>query len=173
MTYGHVHGRFQPFHNGHAKYLRWAIENSDRLIIGITNADPSHVKKEDADPGRHKPENNPYNYINRQKMIESFTKENVDIPTEVAPFPVNRPGLWGAYLPESTTHFVRVLEEWHQKKVNRLIKHGKNTRTTSAERQVSGKEVRCRMREGTRAWRQLVPESVVRVIEELDIILPK
>ena len=36
-----IHGRFQPFHNGHLEYLRGAAERSDEVWIGITNPDPA------------------------------------------------------------------------------------------------------------------------------------
>lgn len=34
--YGMIHGRFQPFHNGHWQYARAALARCDVLIIGIT-----------------------------------------------------------------------------------------------------------------------------------------
>jgi len=30
-----IHGRFQPFHNGHLEYMRGAADRSDELWIGI------------------------------------------------------------------------------------------------------------------------------------------
>ncbi len=41
--YGMIHGRFQPFHNGHLEYLLAALERCETLIIGITtdHATPS------------------------------------------------------------------------------------------------------------------------------------
>jgi cytidyltransferase-like protein len=39
MTIGCIHGRFQPFHNGHFEYLKAAYERSERLIVGITQYD--------------------------------------------------------------------------------------------------------------------------------------
>ena len=43
-----IHGRFQPFHNGHLEYLRGAAECCDELFVGITNPDPARVKPEPA-----------------------------------------------------------------------------------------------------------------------------
>ena len=50
MTSGMIHGRFQPFHNGHLEYLRGAAARSDEVFVGITNPDPSRVKEEPSDP---------------------------------------------------------------------------------------------------------------------------
>ena len=47
-----IHGRFQPFHNGHLEYLRGAAAQSDELFVGITNPDPQRIKEEPSDPQR-------------------------------------------------------------------------------------------------------------------------
>ena len=39
-----IHGRFQPFHNGHLEYLRGAAARSDEVFVGITNPDPARVQ---------------------------------------------------------------------------------------------------------------------------------
>ena len=62
MTRGMVHGRFQPFHNGHLEYLRGAAGRSDEVFVGITNPDPLRVRPEPSDPLRHLPESNPWSY---------------------------------------------------------------------------------------------------------------
>ena len=38
-----IHGRFQPFHNGHLEYLAGAAERSDEVFIGIGLAVPIDV----------------------------------------------------------------------------------------------------------------------------------
>jgi nicotinamide-nucleotide adenylyltransferase len=38
-------GRFQPFHNGHYKALKWILEKSNRVILGIGSAQHSHTKE--------------------------------------------------------------------------------------------------------------------------------
>ncbi len=66
-----VHGRFQPFHNGHLEYLRGAAERSDEVWVGITNPDPTRIKEEPSDPLRHLPESNPYTYAERLLMVKA------------------------------------------------------------------------------------------------------
>lgn len=43
VRYGMIHGRFQPFHNGHLEYALAALSRCSHLIVGITNPDPSTV----------------------------------------------------------------------------------------------------------------------------------
>jgi nicotinamide-nucleotide adenylyltransferase len=38
-------GRFQPFHNGHYEALKWILERSDKVILGIGSAQYSHTKE--------------------------------------------------------------------------------------------------------------------------------
>ena len=88
---GMIHGRFQPFHNGHLEYLRGAAERSDELWIGITNPDPARVKPEASDPARHLPESNPYSYAERLLMVKAAASDLELDPANVhvIPFPVN------------------------------------------------------------------------------------
>ena len=75
-----IHGRFQPFHNGHLEYLRGAAARSEAVFVGITNPDPRRVKEEPSDPMRHLPESNPFTYTERLLMIEAVaTDENIPV----------------------------------------------------------------------------------------------
>ena len=95
---GMVHGRFQPFHNGHLAYVLAAAGRCERLLVGITNPDPARTIPEDADPKRHLPEANPFTYTERLLMVEeSVAETRVDVPVHVIPFPVSSPELWSAY----------------------------------------------------------------------------
>ena len=70
-----IHGRFQPFHNGHLEYLRGAAALSDPVFVGITNPDPRRVREEPSDPLRHLPESNPFTYTERLLMIEAVVAQ--------------------------------------------------------------------------------------------------
>jgi cytidyltransferase-like protein len=71
-----IHGRFQPFHNGHFEYLQGAAAQSDEVWVGITNPDPTRVKPEPSDPVRHLPESNPYTYAERLLMVRPRPKRS-------------------------------------------------------------------------------------------------
>lgn len=164
MTIGHIHGRFQPFHSGHARYAQWAAEECDELIIGITNADPSHIKEEETDQKRHQKKHNPFLYYERYRMIENFVNSaSISTPISIMPFPINFPDLWGYYAPPGATHFIFVLEEWHEVKADRIRSHDRNVVTKQAQRDVSGSSIRGKMASG-RAWESEVPDAVAATI---------
>ena len=66
-----IHGRFQPFHNGHLEYLKGAAARADEIFVGITNPDRERIKLEASDPLRHLPESNPYTYVERLLMVKA------------------------------------------------------------------------------------------------------
>jgi nicotinamide-nucleotide adenylyltransferase len=163
-----IHGRFQPFHNGHLEYLLGAAERSDEVWVGITNPDPARVKPEPSDPLRHLPESNPYTYAERLLMV-SAAAEDVGVDVYVIPFPVNEPELWHAYAPPRATQFIRRFSPWGETKIDRFRAAGYEVviLDEGAEKEVSGAEVRAAMREGG-DWRGLVPAGVARVIDGFD-----
>jgi len=168
--FGMIHGRFQPFHNGHLEYLRAARELCDTLIIGITNPDPTLIAKEPASEHRHLPDANPFTYLERLLMIRAVVLDEA-IPLEkviVVPFPVNYPETWAHYVPRGVVHYVRVFSQWEQAKVDRLREYGYRAEILhpGAIKQVEASEIRRRMSAGE-DWRPLVPNAVARVIERL------
>ena len=118
-----IHGRFQPFHNGHLEYLRGAAAHSDVVFVGITNPDPSRIKEESSDPLRHLPESNPFSYVERLLMVAEVAHDE-GIRAHVIPFPVNEPELWPAYVPAGVTQFLRLFSEWGGTKLERLREAG-------------------------------------------------
>ena len=168
MRRGMIHGRFQPFHNGHLEYLRGAAARCDELFVGITNPDPRRIKEEPSDPLRHLPESNPFTYVERLLMIEAVAADE-GIHAHVIPFPVNEPELWPAYLPAGVTQYLRLFSDWGGTKLERLRAAGYEVVVLDegAEKEISGADVRAAMRDGE-AWESLVPPGVARVIRSLD-----
>ena len=162
-----IHGRFQPFHNGHLEYLKGAAERCDEVFVGITNPDPERIKPEASDQLRHLPESNPYTYVERLLMVKAAA---IDAGLElervhVIPFPVNEPELWPAYVPVDVTQFIRLFSDWGGTKLDRLREAGFEVVVLDegAEKGVSGVDVRSALREGG-DWESLVPPGVARVI---------
>ena len=170
MTSGMIHGRFQPFHNGHLEYLRGAAARSDEVFVGITNPDPQRVKEEASDPFRHLPESNPFTYVERLLMVEAVA-EDEGIHAHVIPFPVNEPELWPAYVPPRVTQYLRLFSEWGGTKLDRMREAGYEVVVLDegAEKEISGAVVRAALRSGTE-WESLVPPGVARVIRSLERI---
>jgi cytidyltransferase-like protein len=169
-----VHGRFQPFHNGHLEYLRGAFERSDEVFVGITNPDPSRIKPEASDPLRHLPESNPWSYAERLLMVKAAARAaGLDLArVHVIPFPVNEPELWPAYVPEVVTQFIRLFSEWGGTKLDRFREAGYEVVVLDEgiEKTISGANVREALRSGG-DWESLVPTGVARVIRSLDRVL--
>ena len=165
---GMIHGRFQPFHNGHLEYLRGAASRSEELFVGITNPDPRRIKEEPSDPLRHLPESNPFTYVERLLMIEAVAADE-GIRAHVIPFPVNEPELWPAYVPTGVTQYLRLFSDWGGTKLERLRAAGYEVVVLDegAEKEISGADVRAALREGGR-WESLVPAGVARVIRSLE-----
>ena len=166
---GMIHGRFQPFHNGHLEYLRGAAERSDEVFVGITNPDPARIKPEDADPVRHLPESNPFTYTERLLMVKAAATD-LGLELErihVIPFPVNEPELWAAYVPEGVTQYLRLFSDWGGMKLERLRAAGYEVVVLDegAEKEISGADVREALRSGGN-WESLVPAGVARVINQ-------
>jgi nicotinamide-nucleotide adenylyltransferase len=165
-----IHGRFQPFHNGHLEYLRGAAERSDEIWIGITNPDPERIQYEESDPLRHLPESNPYSYADRLLMAKAAA---ADLGLETArvhviPFPVNEPELWSAYVPADVTQYLRLFSAWGGTKLERLRAAGYEVviLDEGSEKSISGADVRAAMRAGDE-WTALVPPGVARVLNTL------
>lgn len=168
-----IHGRFQPFHNGHLEYLRGAAERSEELFVGITNPDPARVRPEPSDPLRHLPESNPWSYSERLLMVKAAA---VDTGLElervhVIPFPVNEPELWPAYVPAGVTQYIRLFSAWGGTKIERFRSAGFEVVVLDegAEKHVSGAEVREALRAGGE-WESLVPPGVAQVIRGLQAV---
>jgi nicotinamide-nucleotide adenylyltransferase len=165
-----IHGRFQPFHNGHLEYLRGAAERSDEVWIGITNPDPERIKPEPSDPLRHLPESNPFSYAERLLMAKAAAADlSLDLASvHVIPFPVNEPELWPAYVPDEVTQYLRLFSAWGGTKLDRLREAGYEVMILDegAEKEISGAEVRRALREGG-DWRSLVPPGVASILAEL------
>jgi cytidyltransferase-like protein len=165
---GMIHGRFQPFHNGHLEYLQGAAAQCDELWVGITNPDPARIKPEPSDPLRHLPESNPYSYAERLLMVKAAAAD-AEIDVHVIPFPVNEPELWHAYVPDGVTQFVRHFSEWGGTKIERFRAAGYEVVVLDegADKEISGADVRAAIRQGG-DWRSLVPPGVARVLDRLD-----
>jgi cytidyltransferase-like protein len=165
---GMIHGRFQPFHNGHLDYLRGAAAQSDRLLVGITNPDRARTKAESPAPGRESDAANPFTYTERAEMITGVLRDEGLGDALAIPFPVSQPDLWPDYVPDDTVHFLRVYDAWGEVKRSRLQAAGYEVRVLDpgTQKSVSGAEVRRLLALG-RDWDRLVPPATARVITPL------
>ncbi len=168
VAWGMIHGRFQPFHNGHLAYLTGAAARCDRLLVGITNPDRLHMRPTPEDANRHHPAANPNTYTERLLMVRAAAQAAGVGPVEVIPFPITEPELWPDYVPVGTVHFLRVFSPWGAAKLERLRGSGYRTVVleAAAGKDVSGEQVRATMNSGG-DWKALVPPAVVAILDSL------
>lgn len=125
FKYAVVHGRFQPFHNEHLAYLRWAHSYGTHLFIGITNFDRTAIQKEVTSNHRHTAFANPFTYWERAAMIQDALLEAGIDPTQftIVALPIHAPEKWSEFVPtdpNESIHLLRVFSEWEQEKASRL-----------------------------------------------------
>lgn len=171
--YGVIHGRFQGLHNGHMEYLLAGKARCRHLYIGITNVDPAVKKEADAaNPTRIQESSNPFSYFDRYCMIQTsmldagVTREEFDI----LPFPIEFPGRISNFVPMDAVFYITIYDEWGDRKKEILEELGLKTvvmwRRSLGQRLTSGTEIRELIRCGNLRWRSLVPDAVVRYIEQ-------
>ena len=168
VDWGMVHGRFQPFHNGHLECLQQASTRCRRLLIGITNPDRHSLIAEPGDPSRHLPASNPFTFTERLLMITAVLRDTpLRVPSYVIPFPINSPEVWNDYVPAGKVHFLRLFSEWGSVKIERLTGAGYRVVTLDpgAEKEVSGEQVRAAWRHDDPLWTSLVPPAVADAIQ--------
>ena len=168
--YGMIHGRFQPFHNGHLEYALSALTRCAHLIIGITNPDPSTIVAEAADPERHLPTANPFTFYERQWMIQAALSEAGIALSRISivPFPIHHPERWASYCPPDAVQYVRLFSGWGREKLERLEAAGWTVEVLDQgkEKEVSGNEVRRKLIAG-QDWQACVPKAVVEVLKAI------
>ena len=164
-----IHGRFQPFHNGHLEYLRGAAARSDVVFVGITNPDPARIKEEPSDPLRHLPESNPFSYVERLLMVTEVAQDE-GIRGARDPVPRQRAGALAG-----------VRAGGRDAVPPPLLRLGRHEARPPARGGLRGRRARRGRREGNlRAWtcvprcaavgdwEALVPPGVARVIRSLE-----
>ena len=171
---GFIHGRFQVLHNDHLTYLLAGKKECQRLVVGITNPDPSLTKQDDADVSRSDQAANPLTYYERFLMVQAALVE-AGLDREefiIVPFPVNFPELYRYYIPPEATFFLTIYDEWGEKKLSMFESFGLKTkilwRRSQAEKGLTSSEVRQKIVEG-KPWQDMVPPSVGRLIVEWNL----
>jgi cytidyltransferase-like protein len=167
---GVIHGRFQPFHNGHLEYLRLARGQARQLVVGITNPEGDASAQGQGVEARFAAEANPYSYWERFQMVEAVLADESSSYARVIPFPIDEPDRLSAYLPPGATHYLRVFDEWGNTKVQRLHDAGHSVVVLEpgAQKQISGADVRTMIADGG-PWEELVPAGTARILRELGL----
>jgi nicotinamide-nucleotide adenylyltransferase len=164
---GMIIGRFQPFHLEHLRYFHLAWEQSEQVIVGITNPDPSTIVADELSRHRHLPEENPLTFIERLMMIQETLRDE-GFPMErifIVPLPIHHPDRWRYYIPQGTVIFVVAYSPWEKQKAERLHRAGFEVVLLDKLRKgISGQQVRSLLRSNG-SWERLVPPAVARFFQ--------
>ena len=149
-------GRYQPFHNGHLEVIKEILEENDFLTVCIGSAQHSHSLE------------NPYTAGERLQMIlNTLNSNNLKNFCVVPVMDINRYALWVAHVESMVPPFDRVYS--HNPLTRRLFaERGYEVLESEIyEREYySGEEIRRRII-NNESWHDLVPNEVVRVIEDV------
>lgn len=175
LSLGVVHGRFQPPHSGHVRYLIAAFARAEHVIIGI--ATPRICSEEEAAQTGYPctAALNPFSYDERMGMIQAALDEAgiarerysfVDFPSDYANL--------SAVVPKDAVFLMSVTSGGDKGKISHLASLGYATETVieipeSEEREHAG-GVRESVRADTDAWRTLVPKSIASYMESNDLL---
>ena len=168
--FGMVHGRFQPFHNEHLKYVLEGLNLSEKLIIGITNPESSEFTDEKSALHRNYISANPFTYFQRVEMIK-YSLEYLNIPLQrvtITPFHLFDPNKWIHYLPKPkmVTQYIKVFSDWEKKKIQDFINYGFNVKIidSNATKNITGTEIREKIINNLN-WQDLVPKATYEIIK--------
>ena len=154
-------GRFQPFHMGHLQIVVKAVQENEKLIIGIGSSDENYRQA------------NPFTCAERIQMIEAALDEAA-VPIDkytIIPIPnIDNFGLWAQhvelYIPPfqklyTGSPVVMKLFDTY----NRKLSQPYQIIPIQKEIKISATEIRERMGK-QRKWENFVPESVAKLIKE-------
>lgn len=168
---GVVLGRFQPFHKGHLNYVLLALRASRTLIIGITTPGKKPTQYEPQDPQRFGKRNNPFNFLERKKMIkDALTEEGIALKkVKFIHFRPERLDLWLKKVPRNVTYFL-ILRTKDKSQAAEMRSQGLKVRILKVikEDEYKGLNVRKLLKADSK-WINLVPESTANFLKEKSV----
>ena len=171
---GVIHGRFQPLHRDHVKYIRAGMERCAFMYVGITNPDPGLTREDAADDHRALASANPCTYYERLLMIRGALRDaGYDADRFcVVPFPINVPQMWRYYVPEDAVYFLTIYDAWGERKLRLIQDAGLQAevlwRRPVEEKGLVASDIREQIALG-RPWQHMVPEATRKVMAQFDI----
>ncbi len=162
---GVIHGRFQILHNDHLRYLLAGKALCRHLVVAVTNPDPLLTRKENADPVRHDPLENPLTYYERHILVrETLLQAGVAWQDfTIVPLPISEPERYRYYVPLDAIFFLSIYDDWGRRKRHYFESLGLRVHVLwevpPEKKGISAGDIRRRMITG-RSWEHLVPACV-------------
>ena len=160
-----VHGRFQPPHNGHVRYILAALDRADHVFVGICT--PAICTPEEAASTGYPctAAENPFTFAQRAEML-TLALEAAGIAQErysFADFPSDYAGVT-ALFPTGTAFFLASTGNSDTAKATHLERLGLATETVitlpNDEWRERGGDIRQGLADGTDDWARLVPPAI-------------
>jgi nicotinamide-nucleotide adenylyltransferase len=167
-----ITGRFQPLHRDHVRLMLHAAGQAERLIVAITNPYPANARAFPESEHRHRPDANPFTFIERQELVRVALAANDMPPTRfvVVPFDLGAPGTWPHLVPLQATQVAGVKSGWELAKLRMFAEAGYPILAVRVEAlsALSSTAVRGAMLSEARdIWTQMVPPATVPLLEDL------
>lgn len=150
-------GKFQPFHKGHQKVVERLIENHDELIIVIGGADSSYTKT------------NPFTSGERIEMIKKSIDADFKDVYVIPIIDIEDNILWPNHVDKYTPEFDCVYS--NNPLVQKLFTDAGYIvkEIDMVKRDIyTGTNVRNHMKEDNDKWKNIVPMTVEKLIEEFN-----
>lgn len=167
---GSVHGRFQPLHNGHLKYILTAKERCDFLWVGITQYNIRALLESPQDPHRQEQVHNPLTFHERMEMITQALLDNgLSIHEfDIVPFPIETPDCLPDFLLTSVPVFTTINDQWNRHKIKVLEDIGYEVIVLWEDliKDINGIKIRELISLGDESWKEKVPSATIQVIEK-------
>ena len=165
---GIVHGRFQPPHNGHVRFIQEALNRADHVIIGICT--PTICTEEEAELTGYPcaPHMNPFSHNERIDMITLALAE-ISVPKNhysFIPFPSDYQNI-DSIVSKDTVFFMSVTSEHDQKKIDHLRNKDYKVETILSLPDDTNRESSSIIRKQLEGWEKIAPQSVVEYIKNI------
>jgi cytidyltransferase-like protein len=164
-----VHGRFQPFHNGHLDYVLQAFDCADFVSVGLTQI--FRLRNVEGVEGRNSAPANPLTFeqrstLVRAALIEAGVKQS---RFDIIPFPIETPTRLHEFVRPGMVCFTTELTPWNAEKIRLLRREGYEVRSLKVSpidgvRVATGSTIRSMIRAADVSWKKFVPEAVADLI---------
>jgi len=157
MKRGFFIGRFQPFHKGHLKCIKDALNEVEHIIIGIGSSQYSDVKE------------NPFTADERAEMIQAALKqENITDYTIFFVPDINNDEIWVKHVEGLIPDF-QIVYTGNDHTAKLFEEKGYGINIVNFVEGVNGTSIRDAMVKGDE-WEKLVPEPVLEILNNIKAV---